>query len=110
MHAIGYQDNPAEMVLRLARLAHQAGLDGVVCSAHEIPILRANLPAEFLLIVPGIRPLTDLPADDQKRVMTPQAAIAAGADYLVIGRPLTQSQNPQQVLRQILTEINNLKN
>jgi orotidine-5'-phosphate decarboxylase len=108
LQAIGYQDNPAEMVLRLARLAHQAGLDGVVCSAHEIPVLRANLPAEFLLVVPGIRPPADLPADDQKRVMTPQAAIAAGADYLVIGRPLTQAPNPQQVLTQILTEIHSI--
>lgn len=105
LQAIGYQENPAEMVLRLARLAHQAGLDGVVCSAHEVASLRAHLPAEFLLIVPGIRPLADLSVDDQKRVMTPKAAIAVGADYLVIGRPITQAQNPQQVLVQILTEI-----
>ncbi len=99
---IGYQDNTAAMVLRFAKLAHQAGLDGVVCSPQEITLLRANLPQDFLLVVPGIRLAGDK-AEDQKRTMTPQAAFAARADYLVIGRSITQSKSPQDTLSQIST-------
>lgn len=101
---IGYQDNPAGIVLRFAQLAHDAGLDGVVCSAQEAETLRAHLPQNFLLVVPGIR-LPGDPQADQKRIMTPQAAIAAGADYLVIGRPITQAKNPQQTLTEITQKL-----
>ncbi|AFX99341.1 orotidine 5'-phosphate decarboxylase [Candidatus Endolissoclinum faulkneri L2] len=88
------QDYPSYIqVKRLALLAKRSGCDGVVCSPHEIDILRLNCGAGFSLIVPGIRP-SDLIRDDQKRKMTPEAAIAAGADYLIIGRPITQAPNP----------------
>jgi orotidine-5'-phosphate decarboxylase len=97
---IGYSGDAASMVLRFAQLAHRAGLDGVVCSAQEATVLRSQLPKDFLLVTPGIR-LPNDPAGDQKRIMTPAAAFAAGADYLVIGRSLTQSKNPQQILSEI---------
>lgn len=104
---IGYQEDAAGMVLRFAKLAHQAALDGVVCSAQEAEMLRRHLPRDFLLIVPGIR-LPDDAVNDQKRTMTPPAAIAAGADYLVIGRPITQAQHPQQTLIHMATSIKSI--
>ena len=94
---IGMQGRPDEAVLRLARLAQAAGLDGVVCSAQEAPVLRAACGARFNLVTPGIR-LADAVHDDQKRVMTPRAALDAGADYLVIGRPITQAADPLAML------------
>ncbi|AHC73841.1 orotidine 5'-phosphate decarboxylase [Candidatus Endolissoclinum faulkneri L5] len=87
-------------VKRLALLAKKSGCDGVVCSPHEIRILRLNCGDGFRLVVPGIRPF-DLTKDDQKRKMTPKAAIAAGADYLVIGRPITQAPNPAAAAKSI---------
>jgi orotidine-5'-phosphate decarboxylase len=104
LNIIGYQDNAAGMVIRFAKLACEAGLDGIVCSAQEARLLREHLPPDFLLVVPGIRLATD-EQGDQKRVMSPRDALAAGADYLVIGRPITQSADPRQVLSQILTSI-----
>ncbi len=105
---IGMQGDPATVVLRLARLAQGAGLDGVVCSAQEARALRAACGAAFNLVTPGIR-LADTSAtpagDDQKRVMTPRAALDAGADYLVIGRPITQSADPIAALQRIQREI-----
>ncbi len=101
---IGMQGQPDEAVLRLARLAQSAGLDGVVCSAQEARVLRAACGAGFNLITPGIRP-AEAAQDDQKRVMTPRAAIDAGADYLVIGRPITQAADPIAVLQRIQQEI-----
>ena len=101
---IGMQGNAKDAVLRLARLAQAAGLDGVVSSAQEAPALRAACGAGFNLVTPGIR-LADAAQDDQKRVMTPRAAIDAGADYLVIGRPITQSADPIATLQRIQREI-----
>lgn len=101
---IGMQGRPQEAVLRLARLAQGAGLDGVVCSAQEAHLLRAACGADFNLVTPGIR-LADAAQDDQKRIMTPRAAIEAGADYLVIGRPITQSADPVATLQRIQREI-----
>ena len=101
---IGMQGSPQEVVLRLARLAQGAGLDGVVCSAQEAHLLRAACGAGFNLVTPGIR-LAAAALDDQKRIMTPRAAIEAGADYLVIGRPITQSVDPVATLQRIQREI-----
>lgn len=101
---LGIQCSVDEQVMRLAQLTSDAGLDGVVCSAHEVKILRDNLDEEFILVTPGIRP-GGSNKDDQKRVMTPGQAIKAGSDYLVIGRPITQAANPAQALKDISEEI-----
>ncbi|HHF3573010.1 orotidine-5'-phosphate decarboxylase [Haemophilus influenzae] len=101
---IGINASPMEQVLRLAHLTQRAGLDGVVCSPQEVEILRNTCGKEFKLVTPGIRPIgTDF--GDQRRVMTPTAAIRAGSDYLVIGRPITQANNPAEVLRSINVSI-----
>ena len=101
---IGINASPMEQVLRLAHLTQHAGLDGVVCSPQEVEILRNACGEEFKLVTPGIRPIG---ADfgDQRRVMTPTAAIRAGSDYLVIGRPITKADNPAEVLRSINASI-----
>lgn len=95
---------PAIQVERLARLAKASGLDGVVCSAQESALLKAACGREFKLVTPGIRPAT-ASLDDQNRVMTPEAAMAAGSDYLVIGRPITQSADPVATLQSINASI-----
>jgi orotidine-5'-phosphate decarboxylase len=100
LRELGIACSPAEQVVGLARLAQQSGLDGVVCSAQEASSLKAELGADFKLITPGIR-LPDSVADDQRRVVSPPQAMAMGSDYLVIGRPITQSANPQETLVQI---------
>ncbi|MBT6594031.1 MAG: orotidine-5'-phosphate decarboxylase [Porticoccaceae bacterium] len=99
---IGIQRSPSEQVLHLAQLTQNCGLHGVVCSAQEASSLKSDLGAEFQLVTPGIR-LADSVADDQRRIVTPQKAMQLGSDYLVIGRPITQSANPLQTL----IEINN---
>ena len=101
---IGINASPMEQVLRLAHLTQRAGLDGVVCSPQEVEILRNACGEDFKLVTPGIRPIG---ADfgDQRRVMTPTAAIRAGSDYLVIGRPITKANNPVEVLRSINASI-----
>lgn len=101
---IGIDATPAEMVLRLATLARDSGLDGVVCSAQEAALLRKHCGDGFCLVTPGIRPV-DAAADDQARVMTPLAALQAGSSYLVIGRPITKAADPLQVLLDINQEI-----
>jgi len=101
MAPLGLDVTPAEQ----ATLAKAAGLDGVVCSAEEARELKALLGAEFKLVTPGIRP-SGSAAGDQRRVMTPLAAVEAGADYLVIGRPITQSGEPAAVLGAINAELN----
>lgn len=98
---IGLNIPPFEQVLRLAKLTKQAGLDGVVCSAQEAAVLKHELGKEFKLVTPGIRLDVSTKVDDQSRVMTPVDAINAGADYLVIGRPVTQASHPLEVLQQI---------
>lgn len=102
---IGLDIAPQEQVKRLARLTQQSGLDGVVCSAHESSILKAELGQEFKLVTPGIRPVGSA-AGDQRRIMTPAEAMSAGSDYLVIGRPITQAEEPNQVLIDINASLN----
>jgi orotidine-5'-phosphate decarboxylase len=104
MGEMGLAGDPREAVSRLARLAQACGLDGVVCSAQETAALRGQLGAGFWLVTPGIRP-EGAAADDQKRVATPRQAIAGGADYLVIGRPITRAPDPLAALRAINAEI-----
>lgn len=101
---IGIQTDVKDQVINLASLAKDSGLDGVVCSAKEVSVLRENLGNDFLLVTPGIRPKGN-ESSDQKRVMTPSEAINAGSSYLVIGRPITQSDSPIATLETILTEI-----
>ena len=106
LHGIGVTDSPAQQVLRLARLAQQAGGTqlGMVCSAEEVALLRAQLAPETTLVVPGIRP-AGAALGDQRRVATPASAIASGASMLVVGRPITQAADPAAAARAILTEI-----
>jgi orotidine-5'-phosphate decarboxylase len=101
---VGLDIDPADQVLRLAKLAQSSGLDGVVCSAQEAPVLRQALGSEFLLVTPGIRP-AGAAADDQKRIVTPQQAIADGVNHMVIGRPITRADNPAQALLDIYQSI-----
>lgn len=101
---VGLAGTSQENVLRLARLAKECGLDGVVCSAQEATVLRRQCGKDFLLVAPGIRPATDA-ADDQKRVVTPREAVANGVDYLIIGRPVTRAPDPLAALRKINDEI-----
>ena len=101
---LGIVATPGEMVLRLARLARDCGLDGVVCSAQEAALLRKQCGNDFCLVTPGIRP-AQASLDDQSRVMTPLAALRAGASYLVIGRPITQAEDPLRALLDISREI-----
>jgi orotidine-5'-phosphate decarboxylase len=102
---MGINISPTEQVIRLAKLAQQSGLDGVVCSSHEAEILKRELGASFQLITPGIRPVGS-DSGDQRRIMTPIEAIGAGADYLVIGRPITLAESPIQVLTEINASLN----
>ena len=109
---IGVNSSPEESVLRLVKLAEQSGVDGVVASPQEAATIRANVANRNLLIVtPGIRPAeTNTGADDQRRVSTPAAALAAGADYLVVGRPITAAADPVAAARQIAAEIRQATN
>ncbi|MFA6903136.1 MAG: orotidine-5'-phosphate decarboxylase [Gallionellaceae bacterium] len=100
---IGITATPAEMVLRLATLARDSGLDGVVCSAQEAALLRQHCGSTFNLVTPGIRP-ADAAADDQSRIMTPAAALKNGSSYLVIGRPITKAADPLLALQNISRE------
>ena len=100
----GLTDSTAAHAVKLARMTAECGLDGVVCSAVEAPALRTALGAGFTLVTPGIR-LADSAPDDQTRIITPQAAIANGADYLVIGRPITRAADPVAVLAAINVSI-----
>jgi orotidine-5'-phosphate decarboxylase len=103
----GVDDEPAAHVTRLARLAREARLDGVVCSPQEIASVRAACGPEFLIVTPGIRGASAASgADDQLRTATPAGAIQAGADYLVIGRPITAASDPAEAADGIATEIN----
>ena len=102
--AVGLSGTPEDNVIRLAALAQRCGLDGVVCSSRETAQLRARFGPGFRLVTPGIRP-SGSQADDQRRVMTPAAALANGASYLVIGRPVTRADDPLGVLRTINSEL-----
>nr|WP_039988916.1 orotidine-5'-phosphate decarboxylase [Paraglaciecola arctica] len=102
LKAIGIDSTPEQQVLKLAKLTSNCGLDGVVCSAQESSLLKSSISESFKLVTPGIRPEGSAKGD-QIRVMTPKQAILAGSDYLVIGRPITQSADPLNTL----IEINN---
>lgn len=102
---IGVNATPLQQVVRLGRLAMQAGADGLVCSAHEIVALRDALGDTPELVVPGIRPAGSQ-ADDQKRIMTPRQAAEAGADWIVVGRPITRAENPALAAQNIQDELN----
>ena len=104
LNEVGVAGTVSDQVLNLATLTQRSGLDGVVCSAQEAPILRKALGDKFCLVTPGIRP-ADAALDDQSRVVTPSQALTLGSSYLVIGRPITQSQNPLETLRKIHEEI-----
>lgn len=102
----GIDVEPQEQVLRLASLTQAAGLDGVVCSAQEAPLLRQQLGNEFCLVTPGIRPEANAgQADDQRRILTPQQAVSAGSSYLVVGRPITRADDPAQACQRIVQSI-----
>jgi orotidine-5'-phosphate decarboxylase len=101
---IGITASPAEQVLRLARLAHASGIDGMVCSPEEVAVLRKETGPNTLLVIPGIRP-TGSAIGDQKRIATPAEAIAHGASMLVVGRPITRATDPAQAAQAILQEI-----
>lgn len=104
---VGINLTPAEHAERLALLTKQCGLDGVVCSAHEAKALKALCGQEFKLVTPGIRPIGS-EVGDQRRIMTPQQAIEAGVDYMVIGRPITRSEDPALTLQQINQSIKDI--
>jgi orotidine-5'-phosphate decarboxylase len=104
LNEIGITASPEEQVLRLAQLTKRSGLDGVVCSAQEASMLKRELGYNFTLVTPGIRPAGS-EQGDQHRIMTPEQAVQVGADYLVIGRPITQSPDPVATLRAINSSI-----
>jgi orotidine-5'-phosphate decarboxylase len=101
---IGINDNMKSQVLKLAKLARDAGLDGVVASPQEVRFIREELGKNFLIVTPGVRP-SWASSNDQKRVLTPKEAIENGADYIVIGRPITEAKDPEEATRRILKEI-----
>jgi orotidine-5'-phosphate decarboxylase len=104
MQQIGFAQSAAQQVEKLATLTQKAGLDGVVCSAHEIELLRKLCGKDFVLMVPGIRPEGSA-GGDQKRVMTPKEAVQKGATHLVIGRPITHSDDPRAAAETILESL-----
>ncbi len=106
LREIGLADAPEGVVLRLANLAKESGLDGVVCSAPEANTLSRDIMGEFLFVTPGVRPAGS-DAGDQRRIMTPELAIKSGASYLVIGRPITQAPNPLLAFNQIWQQVKN---
>ena len=107
LRTIGIESDTEEQVLRLAGLAQEAGLDGVVCSPQEIEIVKREYGLEFLVVAPGIRPAWAA-AQDQKRILTPAQAVSKGADYIVIGRPIIKDPNPRNAFQKILEELNQL--
>jgi orotidine-5'-phosphate decarboxylase len=104
LRRIGMSGSPSSRALALARLAKHAGMDGVVASAQEVRAIRRTCGPKFLIVVPGVRPAA-ASANDQSRVATPSEAIRAGADYLVVGRPITAAQNPRSAALTIVNEI-----
>jgi len=98
---LGIEASPAQQVLRLAKLASAAGMDGVICSPQEIERLRSDLPRTFKIVTPGVRP-AGAEHGDQKRVKTPEEAFALGADAIVMGRPILRAERPQELVRSII--------
>lgn len=104
LSTIGINIPIIEQVKKLAVLAKESGLDGVVCSAQEVKVIKNICDVPFITVTPGIR-LETSPKDDQSRVMTPKQAMEVGSDYLVVGRPITQATDPQKVISEILKDI-----
>ncbi len=104
LQEIGMQGSLGSRVVALARLAKTAGMDGVVCSALEAPAVRRELGLDFKILVPGVRPASAA-TNDQSRIATPGDAVRAGADYLVVGRPITAEADPRAAAREIVAEI-----
>ncbi|MDO8525082.1 MAG: orotidine-5'-phosphate decarboxylase [Candidatus Omnitrophota bacterium] len=104
LRKIGINDKIEKIVLKLAGMAKEAGLDGVVASPHEARLIRKKLGRDFLIVTPGIRPAW-APANDQKRIATPREAIEAGADYIVVGRPVSAAKDPLAAAKSIREEI-----
>lgn len=104
LNELGFQGGPGENAIRLAALARDAGCAGVVCSAHEVHDLKRFFGDDFLTLTPGIRPVGSVHAD-QKRVTTPAQAVAAGADYLVVGRPIVEAPDPVAAAKEILEQM-----
>jgi len=102
--AVGYAATSQQQVVKMARLAKDAGLDGVVCSAHDLAVVRAACGPDFLTVVPGSRPAGS-DVNDQKRFMTPPDARAAGADILILGRPVTHAADPRGACRQVAVSL-----
>ena len=107
LQAIGIAHSPEQQVMKLAALTQQAGLDGVVCSAMEAAVLKAEFGQDFCLVTPGIRPANSA-SDDQRRIVTPQSAMLNGSDYLVIGRPITQAATPSLTCDAIYQSLESL--
>lgn len=106
LRELDFSVEPEQLVGRLAALAESSGLDGVVASPHEVGVVRSAVKRDdFMVVTPGVRP-TGGAWHDQKRVMTPREAIAAGADYVVVGRPIVGADNPEQAARAIVEEMN----
>jgi len=104
LREIGFDFEPSALVDRLTNIAYQSGANGVVCSANEADLVKAKYGDDFLRVTPGIR-ASGSASDDQKRVVTPSDAILRGSSYLVVGRPITQSENPLGILRRMSQEI-----
>lgn len=105
LNDLGFECDIGELVLSRARRAMEAGCDGVIASGRELPVLRETLGDRLLVVTPGIRPLDNDETQDQKRVVTPQAAIVAGADHIVVGRPINAAPDPRAVALAIQEEI-----
>ena len=106
---VGFTSNTEQQVEKLSRLAASCGLDGVVASPHEVSLVRASVEKrDFLVVTPGVRP-ADAATDDQKRVMTPAEAMRAGANYLVVGRPILQALNPARAAEEIINEMESVR-
>jgi len=105
LREIGVSSDVDAQVLRLAKLAQEAGMDGLVCSSQEIEIVKKEIGRDFLVVVPGIRPAWS-EAGDQKRIMTPSLAVQKGADFLVIGRPIIAAPSPYEAFLKIVEELN----
>ncbi|MBE8215194.1 MAG: orotidine-5'-phosphate decarboxylase [Endozoicomonadaceae bacterium] len=104
LRSIGIQNSVEDQVLHLAQLAKMSGMDGVVCSAHEVSNIKAVCGQDFLTVTPGVRSITEQHVD-QKRVMTPIEALEQGANYLVMGREITQSNHPKQTLSHLIDQV-----
>ena len=107
MKEIGYINNMEQQVHNMAEMSYKANLNGIVCSAQEAKLVKSRFPNNFLCVCPGIRSAGDN-TNDQKRIMTPQMAFENGADYIVVGRPITESDDPWDALERIKKEFNNL--